>query len=202
MLKNSTSPTPTDHAGTSPTAVGQKFFWGALPFVATPDPVVHRMLEVAHVGRSDTVMDLGCGDGRILLSALKDFGAKMAIGYELREDLIDESLKALRSMNLEGRAKIIKGDLIGADLSEATVITIYLSGTGSQMLRSKFEGEVKKGTRIVSHGFAMEGWRSARVDVCSGHKIFLYEAPRSFKAGGWAAVSQSVRSFAHRLKLQ
>lgn len=157
------------------------FFWGCLPFVATPPEVVHRMLELAKVGSSDTVMDLGCGDGRILLSALSDFGAKMAVGYEIRGDLIKDALDMFESKNLIDRVKLIKGDLLNADLSEASVIAIFLTGTGNDKLRSKFEEEVKPGTRIVSHDFGVDGWKPGKVESFGGHKIYLYLTPEAFR---------------------
>jgi precorrin-6B methylase 2 len=159
----------------------QDFFWGCLPFVATPPEVVHRMLELAKVSPLDIVMDLGCGDGRILLSALSDFGAKMAIGYEIRGDLIKDAYDIFESKNLIDRVKLIKGDLLGANLAEASVIAIYLTGTGNDKLRSKFEEEVRPGTRIVSHDFGVDGWKPAKVENFFGHKIYLYIVPEAFR---------------------
>jgi len=159
----------------------REFFWGCLPFLVTPPKVVRRMLELARVGPSDVVMDLGSGDGRVLLSAVKDFGARMAIGYELREDLIKSAHERLESLNLQDRVMLVKGDLMDADLSEATVIFIYLTGTANDRLRFKFEEEVRPGTRIVSHDFGMEGWNPAKVESFEGHKIYLYVAPAAFE---------------------
>lgn len=159
----------------------EDFFWGCLPYVVTPPSVVNRMLELAHVDPSDVVMDLGCGDGRVLLTAIKDFGAKMAIGYELREDLIKSARKSLEELNIQDRVMLVKGDLMDADLSKTTIIFIYLTGTANDRLRFKFEEEVRPGTRIVSHAFGMEGWNPAKAETFEGHKIYLYVAPASFK---------------------
>jgi precorrin-6B methylase 2 len=159
----------------------QEFFWGCLPFVTTPTKVVDRMLELARVTTSDVVMDLGCGDGRILMAALEGFGARMAIGYEIREDLVRAAQELFDSRGLGDRVRLVKGDLLKANLSEASVIAIYLTGTGNERLRSKFEDEAKPGTRIVSHGFGVEGWRAAIVDGITGSRIFLYEVPGAFK---------------------
>ena len=159
----------------------EDFFWGCLPYVVTPAGVVHRMLELARVGPSDVVMDLGSGDGRVLLAAVKDFGAKMAIGYELREDLIKSARERLKSLNIQDRVMLVKGDLIDADLSDTTVIFIYLTGTANDRLRFKFEEEVRPGTRIVSHAFSIEGWNLAKAESFEGHKIYLYVAPAAFK---------------------
>jgi len=161
----------------------QQFFWGCLPFVSTPAEVVDRMLELARVTPSDVVMDLGCGDGRILMAALEGFGARMAIGYEIREDLVRAAQGLFDSRGLGERVRLVMGDLLEADLSEASVIAIYLTGTGNERLRSKFEDEAKPGTRIVSHGFGVEGWKPAIVDVVTGNKIFLYEVPGAFSEG-------------------
>jgi precorrin-6B methylase 2 len=158
----------------------EKFFWGCLPFVVTPPQVVRRMLELAGVCSSDVVMDLGSGDGRVLLTAVRDFDARIAIGYELREDLIKSARERLESLNLEDRVILMKADIMDADLSETTVIFIYLTGTANDKLRFKFEEEVRPGTRIVSHDFSMDGWRPAKVESFEGHKIYLYVAPRAF----------------------
>lgn len=176
-----------------PADVKGEFFWGCLPFVATPPEVVKRMLELARVSPSDTVMDLGCGDGRILMAALEQFGARRAIGYEIREDLVGATLKTFQSKGLGGKVKLVKGDLAQADLAEATVIAIYLTGTCNDMLRSKFEGEVKPGTRIVSHGFGIEGWKASIMDETTGSKVFLYETPQAFREGGGLPLEKSLR---------
>lgn len=165
---------------TQPVDSRQKFFWGCLPFVTTPTEVVDRMLELACVATSDVVMDLGCGDGRILMAALEKYGARMAIGYEIREDLVRTAQELFGSRGLGKRVRLVKGDLLEADLSEANVIAIYLTSTGNQRLKSKFEDEAKPGTRIVSHGYGVEGWKPAVVDGVTGNKIFLYQVPEAF----------------------
>jgi ribosomal protein L11 methylase PrmA len=159
---------------------GEKFFWGCLPFVATPPEVVRGMLALAEVGPSDTVMDLGCGDGRILLAAVEDFKARMAIGYEIRKDLIESVRQTFESKNLSNRVKLVQADLLRADLSEATVIAIYLTATGNDRLRPKFERECQPGTRVISHGFGIDGWSQSKVSSFQGHKVYLYVVPKSF----------------------
>lgn len=148
--------------------------------MTTPLEVVRRMLELARVGPKDSVMDLGCGDGRILLEALERFGAKRAIGYEIREDLVKEALRTFEVKGLGERVRLVKGDLLGADLREATVIAIYLTGTCNEMLRSKFEVEAAPGTRIVSHGYGIDGWTPSVVDEATGHRVYVYDVPRAF----------------------
>jgi precorrin-6B methylase 2 len=165
----------------SPVDHEEDFFWGCLPYVVTPPGVVYRMLELARVGPSDVVMDLGSGDGRVLLMAVKDFGAKMAIGYELREDLIISARKHLEELDIQDRVNLVQGDLMNADLSKTTVIFIYLTATANDKLRLKFEEEVKPRTRIVSHAFGMESWNPAKIESFEGHKIYLYVAPTAFR---------------------
>ncbi len=163
------------------------------PFVASPPEVVKRMLEVAGVGPSDVVVDLGCGDARMLVAAVNDFGAKMAIGYELREDLYKTDLKLLEFKNLSGRVRLVHGDLFSADLSEATVVTLYLTSTANERLKPKFEKEAKPGTRIVSHDFSMNRWEPAKVERFNGHTIYLYVMPTTYEQGSHTSPRESWR---------
>ncbi|MEM2904326.1 MAG: SAM-dependent methyltransferase [Candidatus Bathyarchaeia archaeon] len=163
------------------------------PFVASPPEVVRKMLEVAGAGPSDVVIDLGCGDARMLVTAVTEFGAKMAIGYELREDLYKSDLRLIESKNLLGRVRLVNADLQGADLSEATVITLYLTSTANEKLKPKFEREARPGTRIVSHDFSMNGWRATRIERFNGHTIYLYVLPEAYQHGGHTSVKESWR---------
>ena len=117
------------------------------------------------------------------MAALEVFGARMAIGYEIRADLVRAAQELFDSRGLGGKVKLVRGDLLEADLSEASIIAIYLTGTGNDRLRSKLEDEAKPGTRIVSHGFGVEGWKPVIVDEATGNKIFLYEVPGAFTEG-------------------
>jgi len=156
------------------------------PLVATSPHIVRQMLEVAQVGTEDTVYDLGCGDARILIAAVKEFGAKKAIGYETREDFYQAALWEIERQNLQDKITIIKKDLFKADISEASVITVYLSAEANEFLRPKFEKEAKCGTRIVSRGFIMNGWKPTNVIYPTGNSrselpIYLYKIPESLK---------------------
>jgi len=163
------------------------------PFVASPPEVIRKMLEVAGAGPSDVVMDLGCGDARMLVTAVTEFGAKMAIGYELREDLFRSDLRLIESKRLMDRVRLVNADLQGADLSEATVVTIYLTSTANERLKPKFEREAKPGTRIVSHDFSMNGWKPARVERLNGHTIYLYVMPEAYQQGSAAGSKDPWR---------
>lgn len=163
------------------------------PFVASPPEVVKKMLEVAGVGPSDTVVDLGCGDGRMLVTAVSDFGAKLAVGYELREDLYRTDLRLVELKNLVGRVRLVNGDLFGADLSDATVVTLYLTSTANERLKPKFEKETRPGTRIVSHDFSMNGWKPAKVERFNGHTIYLYVMPEAHEQGSHTLTKDTWR---------
>ena len=152
------------------------------PFVPSRPEVVKRMLEVAHVGSDDVVFDLGCGDGRILIMAVNDFGAKKAVGYEMRKDLYQRTLNEIIKQDLTDKISVINGDVLEADLTQATVITLYLTTSGNNRLSSKFKNEVKDGTRIVSHDFKITGWYSAikaKLDENFSPSIYLYVMPEA-----------------------
>ncbi len=147
------------------------------PYVSSAPEVVKKMLEVAEVGPTDIVYDLGCGDGRILLTSVKDFGAKKAIGYELREDLYKTTSMEIEKHGLQDRIELVNADLFTADISEATVITLYLTTSANERLRPKLKREAKVGTRIVSHDFRIEGWEPAKRENFHDHTIYLYIVP-------------------------
>jgi 16S rRNA A1518/A1519 N6-dimethyltransferase RsmA/KsgA/DIM1 with predicted DNA glycosylase/AP lyase activity len=154
-----------------------------VPFLSSPPEVVKRMLEVARVGPDDVVYDLGCGDGRILITAVEGFRAKEAVGYEIREDVYRKALEEVANANLCDRVRIIQGDFFEANLSTASVITVYLNSYAHEKLKLKLEKEALAGTRIVSHDFPMPGWRPAIEDTfqsdCGTHTIYLYMARMS-----------------------
>jgi len=139
------------------------------------------MLQLAQVKPGEIVCDLGSGDGRILITAAKEFGA-VAIGYELREDLVRKSREKIRSMNLDKMVKVVNADLLSADLSNVDVVTIYLNTTANEKLRPKLEKELKNGARVVSHDFSLSTWKPVEVSTTepAGHTIYLYHSPWSF----------------------
>lgn len=154
------------------------------PYVPSEPYVVKRMLEMAQVGPEDVVFDLGCGDGRILITAVKDFGAKKAVGYEMRSDLYKRALNDVKKEGLVNRIQVINGNLLKADITQATVITLYLTTSGNKRLRPKFEDEVKDGARIVSHAFAISGWYPSIVEELEepyGPVIYLYIMPEGYQ---------------------
>ena len=157
-----------------------------VPLLSSPPEVVKRMLEVAEARPGDVVCDLGCGDGRILIVAVEDFKAKEAVGYEIREDVYKNALEEVARTNLQDKIRIINGDFLEADLSRASVITVYLNSLANEKLRLKLEREMSPGTRVVSHDYPMPDWQPLREDTFQEddniHTIYLYVAPASFSA--------------------
>jgi 16S rRNA A1518/A1519 N6-dimethyltransferase RsmA/KsgA/DIM1 with predicted DNA glycosylase/AP lyase activity len=140
------------------------------------------MLEMADVGPRDIVYDLGCGDGRILFTAIERFGAKKAVGYEINKDLYMKLLREIEHRGLHEKIKVVHGDLFKADISEATVITLYLTGGANNQLKAKLEKEARSGTRIVSHDFDIRGFKQTRKETfgkflfLSKHTLYLFVA--------------------------
>ena len=150
-----------------------------VPFIPTSLDTARRMLELAKVGPQDIVYDLGCGDGRILVMAAEMFGAKKAVGYEIRGDVYKNAEREVKAHNLGERVTVVNGDLFDADLSDATVITLYLSYGANKVLEPKLRSEIRSGTRVVSHDFEIPGWRLKRKVRLQGDSIYLYIAPES-----------------------
>ena len=150
------------------------------PYVPSQSSVVERMLKLACIKSTDTVMDLGCGDGRILISAVRDFKAKKAIGYELNSELYINAIKEVERLGYEEKIQIFNKDLFDADLSEATVITLYLTTSGNRLLSPKLKKETAKGTRIVSHDFDIPPWRAEKKIEFLGHTLYLFIVPKSY----------------------
>jgi ubiquinone/menaquinone biosynthesis C-methylase UbiE len=154
------------------------------PKVSSPQVIVDRMLDLAEVKPGETVYDLGCGDGRILISAAKRFHAK-GVGVEISANLVKQTNDTLRRENLENEISIQQGHLMDADLSSADVVTLYLETGSNEMIRPNLEKYLKPGARVVSHDFEIRGWKPVKVDKIHAynrnHTIYLYQVPTSFK---------------------
>ena len=129
---------------------------GTVPYVSTPEDVVHRMLRIAEVGPADVVVDLGSGDGRILIEAARRHGAR-ARGVEIDSRLARASLEWAARAGVAERVRIETGDLFHADLSDATVVTLYLLPEANLKLRPRLLA-LRPGTRVVSHDWNMGDW--------------------------------------------
>jgi SAM-dependent methyltransferase len=143
-------------------------------YLPTPREVVTAMLEMANVGRSDVVYDLGSGDGRICIAAVKEFGARRAVGIELDDARIQEANENARRARVTNRVEFRRRDLFETDLREATVVALYLSVAINVRLHSKFTQELRPGARIVSHHFDMGDWKPVETRTVSGRMVYLW----------------------------
>lgn len=144
-----------------------------VPFVPTPQEVVEGMLELAQVKKGDVVYDLGSGDGRIVITAAKKYGAR-AVGFEIDPDLIRQSRAAIKKEKLEKLAEIREQDILTVDLSPATVLTLYLLPDVNLKLRPKIQSQLKPGARVVSHAFDMGDWKPDKTVSINGRTVYLW----------------------------
>jgi SAM-dependent methyltransferase len=136
----------------------------APPFVTTPMEVVERMLALAQTRKEDLVMDLGSGDGRIVIAAAKLYGAH-GVGVELDPDLVAAARANAQRVGVAPLTDFVNGDVLKTDLSRASVVTAYLLPWLMEALEQKFLAELAPGTRIVSHAFAMSGWEPDKTET-------------------------------------
>lgn len=177
-------------------AVGADKPVNAGPYVPSPTSVVADMLALAEVGPKDFVIDLGSGDGRIVLTAAKVFGAR-GFGVDINEKLVKEANEAARAQGLSDRASFGIQDLFKTDIRKATVLTMYLLPNTVNMLKDKLLAELNPGTRILSHDYPLAGWipeKYVQMDLedkvhISGVTttlIYLYVVPARAE-GRWSA---------------
>ena len=156
--------------------VGSWFSGKPCPFVPSSTKSVRRMLTLAGVRADDLVYDLGSGDGRIVIAAVRDFNAKRAVGIERRGDLVNKARTEIQRLNLEGSIKIIHGDVLKVSISEADVVTLFLTSEGNKTLKPKLEKELKPGGRVVSLDYKISGWKPIKVKgFWWFQKIYLYQ---------------------------
>jgi len=169
-----------------------------VPFIVTPDHVTLAMLQIANVGPDDYVIDLGSGDGRIIITAARRFGAR-GLGIEYVPDLVLKSRESARIAGVTGRAFFREQDLFKTDLSPASVITMYLLPEVNLQLRERIL-KLRPGTRIVSHDWDMGEWqpdKSVTLDVPDkevGHeklsRVFLWIVPARVQ-GDWCGIGKA-----------
>jgi len=147
-------------------------------YVPTPPEVVAAMLKVAKVGPGDVVYDLGCGDGRIVISAVKDFGAKTGVGIDIDPQRIKEARENVRQAGVADKVTILEADLFTTDISRATVVTLYLLPSLNRKLMPKLMAELKPGTRIVSHAFDMGDWAPEQELEVNGRHVYYWTIPK------------------------
>lgn len=147
-----------------------------VPYVPTPMAVVKGMMDLANVGEGDVVYDLGCGDGRIVITAAKDYGAT-GIGVDLNPVRISEARENAIEAGVEDKVKFFEGNLFDVDFSEATVLTLYLLPDVNLKLMPKILSEMKPGSRVVSHAFDMGDWKPDGQISVNGKSVFLWIIP-------------------------
>jgi hypothetical protein len=157
------------------------------PFVPTNQSTVEAMLRVANVSANDYVIDLGSGDGRILITAARQYGAR-GFGVDLDPQLVRESLANARTAGVADRITFEQRDLFNTEIRKATVVTLYLLPEVNMKLRPRLLGELRPGTRVVSHGYALGDWQpDLRLSVRgTGSEVFFWVVPAQV-AGGWTA---------------
>jgi SAM-dependent methyltransferase len=159
-----------------------------VPFVPTTPEAVQAMLKLANVQKSDVVYDLGCGDGRIVIAAAKDFGAH-AVGIDIDPQRIAEARENAKKEGVENLVRFEENDLFDADIHEATVVTLFLLPNVNLKLRPKLIKDLKPGTPIVSNTFNMGDWKAEKeIDVGDddqvfslSHHLYLWRVPQPVK---------------------
>ncbi|MGE5146651.1 MAG: methyltransferase domain-containing protein [Candidatus Eiseniibacteriota bacterium] len=152
-------------------------------YVPTPPAVVERMLQMADVRSDDIVYDLGSGDGRIVIAAAKERGAR-GTGVEIDPALIAESKKNAEAAGVADKVRFIQADLFTVDFHDATVVMLYLGRTLNVRLRDRILKDLAPGTRVVSHAFDMGDWKADEHDVVQEREVFSWVVPAEV-AGKW-----------------
>lgn len=147
------------------------------PDVPTPPQVIERMLSAAALKPGETLYDLGCGEGRVVIMAAQKFHAH-AVGIELSHYLFEQTFNRIKQMGLDSQISIVEGNALHYDLSPADVVTIYFLTSSNDRLRPVFERSLKPGTRVVSHDYEIRGWKPAVKETISvggrAHTIYVY----------------------------
>ncbi|MDB5744792.1 MAG: hypothetical protein JWR68_3107 [Polaromonas sp.] len=152
-----------------------------VPYVPTPQPVVDKMLQLANVGRNDVLYDLGCGDGRIVITAAKAHGTR-GMGIDIDPARINEAVQNAKRAGVSGRVAFKQGDLFEADFSPATVVTLYLLPDINRKLRPQLWRQLKVGTRVVSHDFDMgDEWPPEKTEKVGNATLYYWTITEQHK---------------------
>ena len=151
---------------------------GEVPFIPTPPEVVDRMLELAEVKNGDVIYDVGSGDGRIVIRAAKRYGVR-AVGIEIDNELVARSRAQARAEGVDHLAEFRRQDAFKADMTEATVVTLYMMPEFNAKLRPILDKQLRSVARVVAHDFGVEGWTATRMERLKGdflhaHTLYLY----------------------------
>ncbi len=165
-----------------------------VPFVPTPQVVVDRMLSMADVKEGELLYDLGSGDGRIVITAARKYGAR-GVGIDLDPQRIREARLNASKAGVDGRVKFVAGDLFKADLSEANVVTLYLLNSVNRDLRPQLWRQLKVGTRVVSHAFDMgQEWPPEKTEHVAGSTIYFWTISEGNKRAAEGLAGEKART--------
>ncbi|MFG1360045.1 SAM-dependent methyltransferase [Xanthobacter pseudotagetidis] len=162
-----------------------------VPYVPTPEEVVARMLELGNVGANDFVIDLGSGDGRIAIAAVKERGARGALGVDINPVRIAEAQENAKAAGVAGKVEFREQNLFQTDLTSADVITMYLLESVNAQLRPTL-AKLKPGTRLVSHAFTLGDWEPDQTARVNGREVFAWVVPAQV-AGRWAITDGNTK---------
>ncbi len=169
-----------------------------VPFVPSDDLVIDTMLQLAGAGHKDVLYDLGCGDGRIVITAAKKYRCT-SIGVELDPLRIADAMEQAGQAGVEYLVDFVEEDLFTADFSQASIVTLYLMDTINAILRPRLLQELRPGARIVSHAFDMGDWQADEILYVGGIKIYKWIVPAQV-AGEWEW--EGLDGTAYRLELK
>jgi ubiquinone/menaquinone biosynthesis C-methylase UbiE len=164
------------------------------PYVPTPYAIADRMLTLADVGPDDYLIDLGSGDGRLAIAAVAKYQARGAAGIEIDPDLVRQASDLAKKAGVADRVTFVAGDLFAADITRATVVTLYLLPGMLSNVEAKLRRELKPGTRVVSHDYSLPSWKPVNVITFESEEkvaitgmtrtvLWLYRVPERGKAG-------------------
>jgi SAM-dependent methyltransferase len=160
-------------------------------FATTPHKVVKEMLKLAEVNKDDVVYDLGCGDGRIVIAAARDFGGR-GVGVELDKELVAESVKNAKEAGVAERVKFLEEDFFAVDLRDATVVALYLLPEMNARLMPKFLKELKPGSKVVSHMWEMGKWKPDMTLKAYNTTVYLWVVPAQVE-GNWRVILRNEK---------
>jgi SAM-dependent methyltransferase len=172
-----------------------------LPYVPTPPNVVAQMIKMAKITPDDVIYDLGCGDGRIVITAAKEFGVR-GVGVDIDPELVKESQENARKAGVADRVKFFERDLFQTDLREATVLTLYLLPELNLLLRPKLFQELRPGTRILSHDFDMGEWKFDQTALVPNARYFFegkFSHQRDARIYYWVMPADAAGSWRWRI---